>query len=113
MSASISETAHSTPVSTPQGAQRKPFRGDRGNAYKIEKQIGGRTAKEMGLKKRKKQRDEYYTFCDHKNPKTGKRQCDLKRDKIPFTGWNTSVVMRNKALHEIWHLDQDKKREEW
>src|SRR5260370_17755565 len=110
MRGSVRETPE---ITTPPEGPKKKFKGDRGNAYKIEQQIAGRTAKEMGLKKRKKQRDEFYTYCDHKNPKNGKRQCELGRDKKPFTGWNTAVVMRNKALHEICHIDQDKKRAEW
>lgn len=100
-------------VTTPQTEQPvvRRYRGDRGNAYKRQKLIAGRTPKEMGLKKGTKSVTFWWANCDHKN-KRGKPDCEYSPGKKKFTGTTASIVMGNKALHEAWHEKEDKRNAE-
>ncbi len=90
----------------------RKHRGDRGNAYKREKLIAGRTAKEMGVKKGTHSVQYFFAICEHKN-KRGKSDCEYgPKGKKRFTGSTPEIVMGNKALHEFWHETEDRKRAE-
>ncbi len=97
----------SEPSNQPVPQVRKPVaRGDRGNVYKREILLKGRTAKDMGIRKGFKKRVYFYAKCDHVNKK-GKKNCNKS-----FGGYSIYLVMGNKALHEKWHDEQDRKAAE-
>lgn len=67
------------------------------------KLIGEKTPKDFGIRRTKKLRDFFFAKCDHAN-KRGKPDCKQK-----FSGWTVDLVMGNKAIHEQWHDQQDRK----
>ncbi len=57
----------------------------------------------MGIRKTLKKVLWYFASCDHKD-KRGRLNCKQK-----FGGLSVKLVMGNKAMHEKWHDDQDRR----